>query len=274
MICVETVTCHTDNHAFLVSRAASSVPPEASSPDACAGVVVVDACQTGPILQALGGRSVCAVLSTHHHPDHVGANQDLADRFPGLPIYALGDQVPGQTHRISDGQVLSLLHTHAIVMQVPGHTHDSVAFHFKEAELVFTGDTLFPAGCGRLFEGTPHQMLHSLRRLAALPPQTVIWSGHAYTKANLRFAKTIEPDNEALLQREQFFSVQRRPGEPSTVALEQATNPFLRTDQPSVRAAASRLPPGPWTDPDQAEAPDALSPVQVFSRLRWARNQA
>ena len=153
--------------------------------------------------------------------------EELLSRFPELSVYGHvdelmdGHRIPAQTHGLVDGESFSLFGTRVLAMHVPGHTLTAVAYHFPDEEMVFTGDTLFGAGCGRLFEGTSVQLHGSLGRLAALPSQTRVFSGHEYLAKNLLFARHIEPTNAAMLAREQDCSARRdrgEPCEPSTMA--------------------------------------------------------
>ncbi|HMY57546.1 MAG TPA: hydroxyacylglutathione hydrolase [Pseudomonadota bacterium] len=259
MITVELVPCYSDNYAYLLSH-----------PDS-ADVVVVDACEYAPIAAALGGRRLSAILSTHHHLDHVGGNEEFAAQFPGLPILGhsqelVDGRIPRQTAGLADGESFSLLGSRVVALHVPGHTLTAVAYHFTDEGIVFTGDTLFGAGCGRLFEGTPVQMHASLSRLAALTPSTKVYSGHEYLARNLGFARSVDPGNQATQDREQDCQTRRarhEPTEPSSIALERSTNPFLRTSEPAVQAAVQSRP---------VETEDALSAVEVFARLRRWRN--
>lgn len=259
MISVELVPCYSDNYAYLLSR------PGADE------VAVVDACESAPIVAAIGRRRLTAILSTHHHADHVSGNEDLVGRFPGVSISGhakeLFDQrIPHQTVGFSDGETFSLFGRQVTVLHVPGHTLTAVAYHFVDDGVLFTGDTLFGAGCGRLFEGTPAQLHASLSRLAALPPSTKVYSGHEYLARNLGFARVVEPDNVATQERQQAcqrLRAAQEPTEPSSIATELLTNPFLRTSEPAVVAAVSQRP---------VETEPTLSSVEVFARLRRWRN--
>ena len=203
---------------------------------------VVDPGDPAPIEAALQARglSLFGVLITHHHFDHTGGALQLAERY-NCSIYGPANSpFEGITDPLEDGAVLALGSTPFTVLAVPGHTLDHIAYHSAEAGLLFCGDTLFAGGCGRMFEGTAPQMHRSLARLAALPGDTAVYCAHEYTLANLRFAKAVEPDNAALLARIDEAEALRAAGiptVPTSIALERATNPFLRTEAPSIRQA-------------------------------------
>ncbi|WP_159015314.1 hydroxyacylglutathione hydrolase [Cognatiluteimonas profundi] len=210
-----------------------------------ADTVVVDPGDASPVLQAAdSGLRPAAVLLTHHHPDHIGGAAALLRRWPGLPVFAPHDtRIDLPCHRVSEGDTVEVTGWRFTVMEVPGHTLSHIAYFGHE--VVFSGDTLFSLGCGRLFEGSPAQMLASLDRLAALPPATRVCCGHEYTVANAAFARTVEPGNPVLAERAEAAQALRRAGRPTLPSLmgdELAANPFLRVDIPDVRAAiTSRL---------------------------------
>ena len=217
---------------------------------------VVDCAEAAPVLAEARRRSVrlAAVLATHHHFDHVGGNADLLAAVPGLRVYGSADdapRIPGITNRVRDGDPVEVGRMRGRVILIPAHTSGHVAYYFPTERAVFTGDTLFAGGCGRLFEGDAAQMMASLAKLAALPDDIRVYCGHEYTEKNLRFAATLEPGNRAL--QEKLAAVEKlrrahRPTVPSTIAEEKATNPFLRTDSPelaaSVRARRPDVPAG------------------------------
>jgi len=210
--------------------------------DASGAALVVDPGESAPVDAALArsGLRLRSILLTHHHNDHIGAASELADRH-GARIHAPRDERITDAHvRVGDGDRVTIDDPAFAfdVIAIPGHTLSHVAYHGHG--LLFCGDTLFSVGCGRMFEGTPTQMLASLDRLAALPDETRVCCGHEYTLANCAFARGIDPHNSALQARATQAASQRARGEPtlpSTLAEERACNPFLRVDTPALRAA-------------------------------------
>ncbi len=218
--------------------------------DGPAGALVVDPGEAAPVLAAAtAGLRPAGILLTHHHADHIAGTPALLERWPTLPVLAPDDaRIPFATRRVGDGDTVDLAGWTLRVLAVPGHTRSHVAYHIDGGEgqrILFCGDTLFSLGCGRLFEGTPAQLLASLRRLAALPADTLVCCGHEYTLANAAFARVVDPENPALLRRLEEAEAMReqgRPTLPSLLAEESAANPFLRVTAPAVRAAvAARL---------------------------------
>ncbi|HVI26536.1 MAG TPA: hydroxyacylglutathione hydrolase [Xanthomonadaceae bacterium] len=204
------------------------------------GAVVVDPGEAGPVLAAAeAGLRPALLLLTHHHADHIGGAAALLERWPGLPVYGPDDdRIHLPFTRVADGDVVDCPPWRFQVLAVPGHTRSHLAF-VGHGHL-FCGDTLFSLGCGRLFEGSPAQMLASLDRLSALPDDTRVCCGHEYTLANAAFARVVDPDNPALRRRTEDAAAMRqadRPTLPSTLAGERACNPFLRVDATPVRAA-------------------------------------
>lgn len=186
------------------------------------------------------------ILITHHHSDHIGGLAQLARKHSVNTIYGpRNPSIPGITRPLGEGDSIAVLGLTFSVLEVPGHTLDHIAYFSDSHEppLLFCGDTLFAAGCGRLFEGSAEQMYSSLQKLASLPRSTAVYCTHEYTQANLRFALAVEPDNPAILERVTTVARRRKasqPTLPSTLQLELETNPFLRTDTPPVRAAAQK----------------------------------
>lgn len=211
---------------------------------------VVDPGDAAPVLDYLTreGLALAAVLATHHHNDHVGGIAALAQRYPGLPVFGPArETIPCRTRALGEGDEVSVpgMGVTLRVLDIPGHTAGHIAYlgMVAGAPSLFCGDTLFAAGCGRIFEGTPAQMWSSLSALSALPGATRVYCGHEYTLANLRFAQAVEPANQALWDRQAEAQALRdagRPTLPSTIAQEHATNPFLRAAVPAVRVAAER----------------------------------
>jgi hydroxyacylglutathione hydrolase len=203
---------------------------------------VVDPGDATPILAALQANhlSLTAILTTHHHADHVGGVATLLQSYD-VPVYGPArDRIATVTHPLRENDVVTLdeLGLRFSVIDVPGHTLGHIAYYTKEQGWLFCGDTLFAGGCGRLFEGTPAQMLDSLDKLAALPEATKVYCAHEYTMSNLRFAQAAEPGNDAITARirtEQAKRDQQLPTVPSDIGLEKRTNPFLRSREPTVR---------------------------------------
>lgn len=238
---------------------------------------VVDPGEFAPVhnqLKALGV-PLTAIFNTHHHRDHIGANQALLDRYPQAIVYG-GEydrgRIPGQQIFLKEGDRVKFGGYEAEVLFVPGHTRAHIAYYFPKVRAdpeqgpetlgsqgdLFCGDTLFGGGCGRLFEGTPAQLLNSLDRFRHLPEETRVWCAHEYTFNNLEFALTVEPHNDALQNRYHQVTQQRQRGEatiPSTIALEKQTNPFLRWDQGAIQSAM-----------------DSPDPVKVMTRLRGKKD--
>ncbi len=204
----------------------------------------VDPGDAAPLLDYLGreGLRLVAVLNTHHHGDHVAGNADLLARFE-VPVYGpKREHIATVSEPLEEGDRVRLpeLSLELAVLDIPGHTAGHIAYYGANA--LFCGDTLFGCGCGRLFEGSPAQMHASLQKLARLPDDTLVYCAHEYTLANIRFAKSVEPCNGDLAQREETDRRARsenRPTLPSTIGLERRTNPFLRCDQPEIIRAAS-----------------------------------
>jgi hydroxyacylglutathione hydrolase len=236
--------------------------------------VVVDPGDAQPVLVELARLNLAlqAILVTHHHPDHVGGLADLLSQHPAATVYGpTRERIPVAATAVSDGDEFRVLDRPVRVIDVPGHTKGHVAFFLgaqptpegRDTPILFCGDTLFSGGCGRLFEGTPAQMHASLAALAALPGPTRVCCAHEYTLSNLRFARTVEPDNAALAAYEARCVALREAGLPtlpSSIEVERAINPFLRCEAPGVVASAR-----------QRNA-DAVDAVAVLATLREWKN--
>jgi hydroxyacylglutathione hydrolase len=229
---IEQFMCRSDNFGVLIHDRAGG---EAA---------LVDAPEEAPILAAIErtGWRPSRIFITHHHADHVEANLALKERF-GLKIVgpkAEASKIPGIDGTVSDGDVLHFAGEPVRVIATPGHTAGHVSYYFGQSGVVFTADTLFALGCGRLFECPPPVMFESLNKLAALPVVTRVYCGHEYTEANARFAVTVDPDNPTLHERVEEIRALRAGGKPTlptTIERELATNPFLRWHDAGVRRA-------------------------------------
>ena len=223
---------------------------------------IIDPSESDPVLRRVEQENVnlLAILNTHHHRDHTGGNDGLLAQHT-LKVYGsktdLG-RIPGLTDGVGEGDEIQIGEQRGEVLFIPGHTTGHVAYLFENN--LFCGDTLFTAGCGRLFEGTPEQMHASLTKLMALPDDTKVYCGHEYTENNLRFAMTLEPKNHKLVSRFERVQTLRARGAstvPATMEEEKQTNPFLRWDSKELQASL------------RAETPDLrLDPVSVFAQVR------
>ena len=222
MLDIVRVPVLSDNYAWLIHDGVSG------------DTIAVDPGEAQPLLDAAAGRgwSVGQVWTTHWHPDHTGGN--AAMKVAGARITGPGAEaakIPTLDVAVGEGDTVRIGNHVATVMTVPGHTQGHIAFHLADDAVIFTGDTLFAMGCGRLFEGTPEDMFINMQRYAALPDETVVYCGHEYTQSNGRYALVAEPDNQAIVERMREVDALRERGEatvPTTIRHERATNPFLR----------------------------------------------
>lgn len=246
----------TDNYIFLLHDPEQNV------------AVVVDPAEAQPVLHQLKqlNATLIAIFNTHHHHDHVGGNRQLLQAFPKAVVYGGVEdrgRIPGQSVFLQEGDLVTFANRTAEIFFVPGHTRAHIAYYFPAdvpngAGELFCGDTIFAGGCGRLFEGTPAQMVDSLNKLRTLPDNTRIWCAHEYTLKNLQFALTVDTKNSRLQQRFAEVKAARDRSEatiPSVLGIEKQTNPFLRWDVPELQAATK-----------------AQNDIQTFSRLRGMKD--
>lgn len=245
---VVTIPCLADNYAFLIHDAASG------------DTALVDAPEPAPILDELDRRgwTLTHVLLTHHHWDHVDGLAGILEKHPAKVVGATADaeRLPPLDISVSEGDTVTIGGEAVQIIDVSGHTMGHIAFYFPDSGIVFTADSLMALGCGRLFEGPPEVMFDSLAKLAALPADTIVCSGHEYTESNAKFAITVDPDNAALKSRMEQIRADRAKGiptVPSRLSDELATNPFLRGHDPAVQAAVGL---------------SGASSVEVFAEIR------
>lgn len=248
-----TIPCLSDNYAYLIHDAETGQ------------TAVIDVPETGPILAALEAHQwrLTDILITHHHDDHIQGVDALRARTGARVLGAAADahRLPRLDQTLTEADSVFLGRDPARVIDVPGHTLGHIAFHFPDSRLCFTADSLMSGGCGRLFEGSPAQMHASLRKLAALPPDTLVCSGHEYTAANLRFAATLEPDNPQLTSHIAEVAARSAKGEPTVpvrLQIELDTNPYLRVHLPALKTAVG--------------LPDA-DDVTVFAEIRARKDK-
>ena len=226
----------------------------------------IDAPDAGPILAALEakGWELTDILLTHHHADHVQGVPGLKSRFPQVHVVGPAKEaakIGFLDHEVTEGDSVEVGALAATVIEVPGHTSGHVVYWFKQEDVLFAGDTLFAMGCGRGFEEPASVLFDSVMKLAALPGETQVYCGHEYTLGNARFARAVDPDNAILQKRAEAVARLREAGEftlPTTIAMERATNPFLRSNEPAIKA--------------RLDMPEA-EPVAVFAELRERKNR-
>ncbi|PFG62813.1 hydroxyacylglutathione hydrolase [Thioclava sp. ES.031] len=248
------IPCLADNYAYVVHEAATDT------------TTVIDVPEAPPVLKALNERGWKAnlILLTHHHADHIDGVQALSAATGAKIVGAKADahRLPKLDQEVSPGEKLAIGMEHVEVLPADGHTVGHIAYYFPEGGLLFSGDSLMSWGCGRLFEGSAQQMYDTLSRFGELPDETLVCSGHEYTEANGRFALSIEPENPDLLARMEnvrAIRAQARPTVPVELGLEKATNPFLRGDDPKLRAALG--------------LPESATPVEVFTEARARKDR-
>lgn len=254
---IDRLSALSDNYIFLLHEPEQKI------------ATVVDPAEARPVLNHLEalGATLVAIFNTHHHADHVGGNAKLLQQFPDAVVYGGANdrgRIPGQTVFLQQGDHVSFANRSAEVLFVPGHTRAHIAYYFAPATAnepgdLFCGDTLFAGGCGRLFEGTPTQMVNSLGKLRALPDSTRVWCAHEYTLKNLEFAFTVDRANTALQQRLADVKTARSRHEatiPFNLGVEKRTNPFLRWDDLGLRSTVK-----------------AENDIQTFARLRGMKDR-
>jgi hydroxyacylglutathione hydrolase len=251
---IDLFTCLTDNYGVLLHDPATGATAAIDAPDAEAVEAAL----------ARQGWRLTDILVTHHHGDHVGGVATLKARHGCRVVAGAGDQgrIADVDLWVEEGDAVSVGRLTGRVIETPGHTAHHIAYWFSDEAALFAGDTLFSLGCGRLFEGSAADMWRSLLKLRALPPHTRLFCGHEYTQSNARFALSVDGGNPALRERAAEVDTLRslqRPTLPSTIAMERATNPFLRADQPGMAQAV-----------DLAQGSDA---VAVFAALRERKNK-
>ncbi|MEM6254636.1 MAG: hydroxyacylglutathione hydrolase [Cyanobacteria bacterium P01_D01_bin.156] len=251
---IHRINAWSDNYIFLLQSGTSAA--------------VVDPTEAAPVLKKLAdiGAELTAIFNTHHHGDHVGGNRQLLEKYPDATVYASEadrGRIPGQQVFLEEGDTVEFCDRTAQIFFVPGHTRGHIAYYFAPVEEhqpgeLFCGDTLFAGGCGRLFEGTPAQMVNSLSKLRQLPDNTRVWCAHEYTLSNLKFAVTVDGQNPDLQKRYHQVQTARKKQEatvPSLLGIEKKTNPFLRWDQPAIKTAANMQ-----------------EPARVFGRIRGMKD--
>ncbi|MCY1526690.1 Hydroxyacylglutathione hydrolase GloB [compost metagenome] len=256
MIKIDALPAFTDNYIWLLQDLEQR---------RCAVVDPGDAAPVQAWLAANPGWRLSDIMVTHHHFDHIGGVERLKTATGARVVGPARENIPARDLALHEGDQVEVLGQTFRVIEVPGHTLGHIAYYQAEQHWLFCGDTLFAAGCGRLFEGSPEQMHDSLSRLATLPGQTLVYCTHEYTLSNLRFALAVEPHNPQIAQRFKEVSALREAGQislPSSLDLEHATNPFLRSAETSVKEKI-----------DERDGPSERSPSEVFARVRsWKDN--
>jgi len=259
MLQIHSIPAFNDNYFWVIQ-------PDTQRPD----TFVVDPGAAKPVQDYLQGKhlNLAGILLTHHHNDHIGGAAELAKTWQ-VPVYGpQSPYIPQVTHLVADGEQIELLGLSARVMALPGHTLDHIAYYFEppaSSPLLFSGDTLFAAGCGRLFDGTAALLFASLQKIAALSDDTLIYATHEYTLANLKFARFIEPDNDDIRRRQEDEIRKREQGLatlPTRLDLEKRTNPFLRCHVNAVRNEAEQL-----------SGQKLTSEEDIFASLRRAKDK-
>ncbi len=247
-----TIPCLSDNYAYLAHDPATGQ------------TAAIDVPEAAPLLDALKskGWTLSQVLLTHHHYDHVDGLAALLAAAPAQVYGAAADvhRLPPLDVALNEGDSVSIGDQVGHVLDVSGHTVGHIAFHFPQSAAAFTADSLMALGCGRVFEGTMPQMWASLQKLAALPPETIVYSGHEYTQSNAKFALSVDPGNAALISRSSAVEAARALGQPtvpSTLADELATNPFLRATDPDIQAHLGMV---------------GADPADVFAEIRTRKD--
>ncbi|MES2820308.1 MAG: hydroxyacylglutathione hydrolase [Pseudomonadota bacterium] len=251
MLQIDALPAFTDNYLWLLQDSVRR---------RCAVVDPGDAAPVLAWLEAHPDWQLGDILITHHHPDHTGGIMALKNATGARVLGPARETIPGRDQALMEGDCVEVLGLEFQVLEVPGHTLGHIAYYQAQQAVLFCGDTLFAAGCGRLFEGTPAQMFDSLSRLAALPEQTQVYCTHEYTLSNLRFAQAVEPQNPAIAQRLEEVTQWRAAGRislPSSLALERLTNPFLRCTEAAVKTKIAER---------NGERP--RKPGEVFADLR------
>jgi hydroxyacylglutathione hydrolase len=251
---VHQLPCLADNYGVLVHDSGTGATAAIDVPDAAPYLAVLEA----------NHWKLSDILLTHHHADHVQGVPALKAKFPDARIVGPKKErapISGLDLEIAEGDIVKVGGIDVSVFDTPGHTAGHIAYYIESDDLLFAGDTLFALGCGRVFEAPMVVMYHSLMKLAALPGETQVYCGHEYTLSNARFALTVDPDNNLLAERAAEVEEMRKQGKPTvptTIALETATNPFLRAEDPGVQKAVGM---------------EGADPVAVFTELRERKNK-